>query len=305
MARARNIKPAFFTNDDLVELPFETRLLFIGLWTIADREGRLEDRPKRIKMEVFPADAVDVETCLIQLASTGMLVRYQVEGVRYIEIVNFLKHQRPHGQEKESEIPPFQGDLQPRYEQVTTKVVLTDTQGNNQYALIPDTPLSDTGYLNADCGRGAANADTPTPRPKRATQVPDDFAVTEKLEQWGAAQDPPFAVSAMRVEVPQFVDYYQAKGETRKDWDASFRTWMRNSRKWQKPKPTPPDSGGRITSIDQLFADGDTDEPTGYAEDFSNPSTRMATEWPRQTGDTGVDVSAGRDGFRAIAGGRS
>ena len=31
MARARNIKPGFFTNDELVELPFATRLLFIGL----------------------------------------------------------------------------------------------------------------------------------------------------------------------------------------------------------------------------------------------------------------------------------
>lgn len=39
MARARNIKPGFFTNDELVELPFEVRSLFIGLWAIADREG--------------------------------------------------------------------------------------------------------------------------------------------------------------------------------------------------------------------------------------------------------------------------
>ena len=52
MARARNIKPGFFTNDELVELPFATRLLFIGLWTIADREGRMVDRPKKIKMEI-------------------------------------------------------------------------------------------------------------------------------------------------------------------------------------------------------------------------------------------------------------
>ena len=64
MARARNIKPSFFTNEDLVELPFEDRLLFIGLWTLADREGRLEDRPKRIKMAVFPADNVDVDASL-------------------------------------------------------------------------------------------------------------------------------------------------------------------------------------------------------------------------------------------------
>ena len=55
MARARNIKPGFFLNEELVELPFSTRLLFIGLWTLADRDGRMEDKPKRIKMSLFPA----------------------------------------------------------------------------------------------------------------------------------------------------------------------------------------------------------------------------------------------------------
>src|SRR5690606_22686976 len=80
MARARNIKPAFFMNEDLVELPFQDRLLFIGLWTLADREGRLEDRPKRIKMEIFPADEVNVDESLTRLASTGMILRYQVDG---------------------------------------------------------------------------------------------------------------------------------------------------------------------------------------------------------------------------------
>ena len=53
MARARNIKPGFFDNETLGELPALTRLLFIGLWCLADREGRLQDRPKRIKKELL------------------------------------------------------------------------------------------------------------------------------------------------------------------------------------------------------------------------------------------------------------
>ena len=71
MARARNIKPGFFTNPELAELPFETRLLFAGLWTVADKKGRLEDRPKKIKMQVFPADTVDIDTMLEQLHKAG------------------------------------------------------------------------------------------------------------------------------------------------------------------------------------------------------------------------------------------
>jgi hypothetical protein len=105
MARSRNIKPGFFINEDLVELPFATRLLFVGLWTIADREGRLDDRPKKIKMAVFPADEVDIDEGLNQLASRELITRYVVEGERYIQITNFQKHQYPHPNEKESHIP--------------------------------------------------------------------------------------------------------------------------------------------------------------------------------------------------------
>lgn len=106
MARARNIKPGFFRNADLVELPMATRLLFAGLWTLADRAGRLEDRPKQIKMDIFPADDVDVDAALSELTQAGMLERYAVDGRRYLQITNFGKHQNPHRDEKASTIPP-------------------------------------------------------------------------------------------------------------------------------------------------------------------------------------------------------
>ncbi len=105
MARARNIKPGFFSNEDLVELPFGTRLLFIGLWTIADRAGRLEDRPKRIKMALFPADDLDVNQALNDLQAMGFLIRYEVDGARFIQVTSFEKHQNPHRDEKASAIP--------------------------------------------------------------------------------------------------------------------------------------------------------------------------------------------------------
>ena len=105
MARARNIKPGFFRNADLVELPVEARLLFIGLWTLADRSGRLEDRPKQIKMEIFPADSVDCDASIDLIVQSGMLERYEVDGKRYLQVVNFCKHQNPHRDEKASTIP--------------------------------------------------------------------------------------------------------------------------------------------------------------------------------------------------------
>ncbi|WP_410210202.1 hypothetical protein [Aquirhabdus sp.] len=105
MARARNIKPSFFFNDELIELCFAARLLFIGLWTLADREGYLEDRPKKIKMSLFPADSIDVDALLDDLTAAGFLERYTAEGAKYIHICKFDKHQNPHYKEAQSVIP--------------------------------------------------------------------------------------------------------------------------------------------------------------------------------------------------------
>lgn len=108
MARARNIKPGFFDNEILGELPALTRLLFIGLWCLADREGRLQDRPKRIKKELLGYDDVtadDVDTMLQQLNDNGFIQRYEIAGEKYIQVINFLKHQNPHCKEQASVIP--------------------------------------------------------------------------------------------------------------------------------------------------------------------------------------------------------
>lgn len=105
MSRARNIKPGFFKNEALADLPFEYRILFQGLWCVADREGRLEDRPRRIKAEVFPYDDVDVEAGLEMLASAGFIVRYSIDEAKYIQVVAFGKHQNPHCKEAASTIP--------------------------------------------------------------------------------------------------------------------------------------------------------------------------------------------------------
>lgn len=103
--RARNIKPGFFKNDTLAELDFAGRLLFIGLWGLADREGRLEDRPKKIRAELFPYDEVEVDSFLNELEQRNFIIRYETEENCYIQIVNFDKHQNPHPRETASSIP--------------------------------------------------------------------------------------------------------------------------------------------------------------------------------------------------------
>ncbi|MDE2439549.1 MAG: hypothetical protein KGP14_00890 [Betaproteobacteria bacterium] len=105
MARARNIKPGFFTNDKLAECQPLARLLFQGLWCHADREGRIEDRPKKFKAEILPYDDCDTEKLLQELESQGFVIRYSHGEKRYLQVVNFCKHQNPHVKEQASEIP--------------------------------------------------------------------------------------------------------------------------------------------------------------------------------------------------------
>src|SRR5690606_6640904 len=135
MARARNIKPSFFANDDLADINPLGRLLFIGLWTIADREGRLEDRPRRIKAEVLPYDDCDVDALLDDLQKHGFILRYAVGGDRFIQVLNFTKHQNPHVKETASTIPEPE-----QHHTSTVQEQCKDQPEPEQAGLIPDSP---------------------------------------------------------------------------------------------------------------------------------------------------------------------
>jgi len=112
VARTRNLKPGFFKNNKLAKLGPLSQLIFAGLWTIADREGRLEDEPERIKVEVLPYDTgkvSSIDVCLSKLHESGFILRYEVDGNKYISIPKWHEHQKPHYMEPPSEIPPPPG----------------------------------------------------------------------------------------------------------------------------------------------------------------------------------------------------
>ena len=116
MPRIRTIKPEFFKDEDLVEsCNHQTRMFYVGLWLYADREGRLEYRPKYLKAEIFPYESADVPKMVDKLANPNIedkpekvfLRLYQVGNKKYIQIIEFLKHQNCHKTEKDSNIPEY------------------------------------------------------------------------------------------------------------------------------------------------------------------------------------------------------
>lgn len=166
MARARNIKPSFFANDDLADIHPLGRLLFIGLWTLADREGRLEDRPRRIKAEVLPYDDCDVDGLLDDLQQHGFILRYEVGGNRFIQVVNFAKHQNPHVKESASTIPAH-GEHQTS----TVQEQCNEQPKPEQAGLIPDSPFPITDSIknppNPPAGGEGGGDDAGEAKPKR------------------------------------------------------------------------------------------------------------------------------------------
>lgn len=149
MARSRNIKPSLFKNELLGVADPMLTILFSGLWCLADREGRLEDRPLRIKAEIFPyRENTNINGYLTELERLGFIHRYSVSGKNIIQVTNFLKHQNPHKTEKNSDLPEY--SINSDGCTLTVKDTLKDVEITEAAVLIPDSfnLIHDSGLLS-------------------------------------------------------------------------------------------------------------------------------------------------------------
>lgn len=101
---ARNLPPSLIRDIRLVRLQPVARLLFISIQGVADRCGRMEDNHDQISYDVGLMD-FDCDKLLGDLQNAGLVKRYEVDGVRFIQIIDWHKFQRPHHTERQSRIP--------------------------------------------------------------------------------------------------------------------------------------------------------------------------------------------------------
>ena len=250
VARARSIKPGFFSNDDLAKLAPLTRLLFAGLWTLADREGRLEDRPARIKAQVLPYDACDVNQMLDDLAeSSAFLLRYRVANVSYIQILNFKKHQNPHAKEAastlpEPEIPELAPAIPERAGLVLDSLNLTpDSLNPEPLTLNPEPGTVEQNFSTSPQGSTLSRGRAKTKKhasPNGAanslgTRLPKDWQLPKDWGEWALTERPDFTEQKVRTVAEIFADHWHAKpgsGGRKLDWQATWRNWVRTQ--WDK-----------------------------------------------------------------------
>lgn len=110
MARIRSVKPEFWTDEDLADISRDARLMYIGLWNIADEHSRLRGDPRYVKGQLFPYDddlsREAVDGLVDELAKVGKVVRYQAKGSSYLFLPTLHKHQRLDTAKVPSRLPP-------------------------------------------------------------------------------------------------------------------------------------------------------------------------------------------------------
>ena len=109
MARKRFLTPDIWSDAFFVKLTAQERLLFIGMITLADDEGRLRATPSYLKGEIFPEDRlpeVRVKEIRDRIAALNRSVQlYKVDGMVYIQLRNWPRYQAP-SHPSPSRLPP-------------------------------------------------------------------------------------------------------------------------------------------------------------------------------------------------------
>jgi len=229
--RIRSTKPEFWRSKTIATLDWGVRLVLKGLESYVDDNGVGKDDIALIAADVFPRDlsASPPETlarlseAISALSDKGLIARYEVDGEELLYIDRWKELQRidkpakgrfrrPDGTLEYSEDVSRESYRKPREDVARAPEVLapvTGEQGN----------------------RGTGEQVGPR---KRATQRTDDWKPDDKhrllAEQLELSLDR---------ELEQFTDYHDSKGSTFKDWDAAFRTWLRNAAKWGQSKRNP------------------------------------------------------------------
>lgn len=224
MARIRSIKPEIRMSETVNSWPVEVRYFWIMLWGYVDDHGRGRDNAKLIVADTYPLDdsvtAKDVEKWLGVLEAAKVIQRYTLEGKNYLAVTNWREHQRP-SHPARSVIPEPPRDSADSVEMQQPSEVIPEPSGNP-----PE-----------DCARTAANgspeqraesseqrADEQVVKPAAPHVIPANFSLTLERKQWAKENTP--AVPADR-ETQGFIDYWAGEQGKKKNWDTTWRNWMR------------------------------------------------------------------------------
>jgi len=113
MPRRRMVDPEIWRNQKIGSLPDAGRLLFIGIFSQADDDGRLKAAPGFLTANIFPYDKnkteEEVKHLRDQCVSLGLIRVYTNGKEEYLDIPGWLEHQQIRKDRyTPSKLPPFE-----------------------------------------------------------------------------------------------------------------------------------------------------------------------------------------------------
>ena len=113
MPRRRMVDPQIWRNEKIGSLTDAGRLLFIGLFSQADDDGRLKASPGFLRANIFPYDkdktAEDIKQLRDQCAELGLIRLYTNSKEEYLDIPGWFEHQQIRKDRyTPSKLPPFE-----------------------------------------------------------------------------------------------------------------------------------------------------------------------------------------------------
>ena len=133
MARKRMIDPSIWINEDFGSLSILAKLVFIGLFSIADDEGRGKASPAYIKAVLFPYNddlrIADVEKTLSEISSKMSVIFYSCDENMYYTLTSWNMWQKID--------KPSQSKL-PEYNPETMTTLFVEYSSNVRRVLSPN-----------------------------------------------------------------------------------------------------------------------------------------------------------------------
>ena len=96
MARRRMIHTRIWRSEKLIELSLRERLLWIGLITNADDQGRGRAHPGLVRSDIFPLEDVpltEITQALLTFEDQDMLILYEAGGRPLYQVTNWWEYQ--------------------------------------------------------------------------------------------------------------------------------------------------------------------------------------------------------------------
>lgn len=213
MARKRMIDPSIWQSEDFSKLSTLAKLVFIGLFSLADDEGRGRCNPVYLKSTLFPYEedirSADIDKTLSEISSNMSVIFYTCDGSSYYSLYNWNTWQKID--------KPSQSKI-PEYDEKTMSKIFDDNSTSPRRTVAPNKK----GIEKEIKGK------------EEKKFVPPSLDDVKKYVEG----------KKLKVNAQQFYDYFtegkwvDSNGKAVKNWKQKILTWNGYSEKPKQEKKT-------------------------------------------------------------------